>query len=177
MTHRSIFLVGPMGSGKSAVGRALARLLHLRFIDTDVEIEARTGVDIPFIFEKEGEAGFRVREAEVVEELSRLPGVVLATGGGAILAEQNRACLADRGTVVYLEASIDRQLERTRTGRQRPLLNTADPRATLVDLMRVREPLYRSIAVLCVPTDGRRVQAVAETIARSVAPTAEPPPV
>lgn len=177
MAQRSIFLVGPMGSGKSAVGRALARLLHLRFIDTDAEIESRTGVDIPFIFEKEGEAGFRVREAEVVEELSRLPGVVLATGGGAILAEQNRACLAERGTVVYLEASIDRQLERTRTGRQRPLLNTADPRATLVDLMRIREPLYRSIAVLCVPTDGRRVQAVAEAIARSLAPPDDPPPV
>ena len=163
-----VFLIGPMGSGKTAVGRAVARLLNLDFIDTDAEIEERTGVDIPFIFEKEGEAGFRVREAEVVAELSLRPDVLLATGGGAILSATSRELLAERGFVVYLEASIDRQLERTRTGRHRPLLNTEDPRAKLEEIMQLREPLYLSIAQLVVSTDGRRVPAVADVIVSAV---------
>ena len=161
-----------MGSGKTAVGRAVARLLHLRFIDSDAEIEARTGVDIPFIFEKEGEEGFRAREREVIADLSLQDDVVLATGGGAILSEASRRLLAERGFVVYLEASIERQLERTRTGRHRPLLNTADPRARLIELMTLREPLYRGIAQLVVGTDGRRVPLVAEAIVAAVAPSA-----
>ena len=103
----SVFLIGPMGSGKSAVGRELARLRGLKFIDSDAEIERRTGVDIAFIFEKEGEAGFRVREREVIDDLTRLPRVVLATGGGAILSPDNRERLASRGIVVYLAASVD----------------------------------------------------------------------
>jgi len=160
----SIFLIGPMGSGKSAVGKVLARLRGLRFIDSDTEIEKRTGVDIPFIFEKEGEEGFRVREREVLDDLTRLPGIVLATGGGAILLPANREHLAARGIVVYLEASIAQQVERTRHGRQRPLLLNADPEARLAALMQVREPLYRSIARLTVATDRRKVQAVAEQI-------------
>lgn len=160
-----IFLIGPMGSGKTAVGRAVATLLNLRFIDTDAEIEARTGVDIAFIFDKEGEEGFRVREREIVAELTLAEDVVLATGGGAILSEESRRFLKERGFVVYLEASIDRQLERTRTGRHRPLLETDDPRARLVELMAHREPLYREIADLIVTTDGRRVPAVAAAIA------------
>ena len=159
-----IFLIGPMGSGKTAVGRAVARVLNLKFIDTDTEIEERTGVDIPFIFEKEGEEGFRVREREVIADLTQQPDVVLATGGGAILSQDSRRLLAERGFVVYLEASIERQLERTRTGRHRPLLNTEDPRARLEELLQHREPLYREIAQLAVSTDGRRVQAVAEAI-------------
>ncbi len=163
-----------MGSGKTAVGRAVARLLHLRFIDSDAEIEARTGVDIPFIFEKEGEEGFRAREREVIADLSLQDDVVLATGGGAILSEASRQLLAERGFVVYLEASIERQLERTRTGRHRPLLNTADPRARLVELMTLREPLYRSIAQLVVGTDGRRVPLVAEAIVAAVTPGTVP---
>ena len=163
-----VFLIGPMGSGKTAVGRAVARLLNLDFIDTDAEIEERTGVDIPFIFEKEGEAGFRVREAEVVAELSLRPDVLLATGGGAILSATSRELLAERGFVVYLEASIDRQLERTRTGRHRPLLNTEDPRAKLEEIMQLRETLYLSIAQLVVSTDGRRVPAVADVIVSAV---------
>ena len=167
-----IFLIGPMGSGKTAVGRAVARLLHLRVIDSDAEIEARTGVDIPFIFEKEGEEGFRAREREVIADLSLQDDVVLATGGGAILSEASRRLLAERGFVVYLEASIERQLERTRTGRHRPLLNTADPRARLIELMALREPLYRSIAQFVVGTDGRRVPLVAEAIVAAVAPAA-----
>lgn len=159
-----VFLIGPMGSGKTAVGKALARMLHLRFIDTDSVIEERTGVDIAFIFEKEGEEGFRAREREIVAELTQLPDVVLATGGGAILSADSRRLLAERGYVVYLEASIERQLERTRTGRHRPLLNTDDPRARLEELMQFREPLYREIAQVAVSTDGRRVQLVAEAI-------------
>lgn len=166
---RNLFLVGPMGSGKTAVGRLVARQLHYGFVDSDAEIESRTGVDIPFIFEKEGEAGFRLREREIVDELTRWPRMVVATGGGAIGLPENRARLAERGLVVYLLASIDQQAERTRHGRHRPLLtNAADPRQRLAELMAVREPLYRGIADVVVPTDGRRVQAVADEIVRSL---------
>jgi shikimate kinase len=160
-----VFLVGPMGSGKTAVGRAVARLLGYGFVDSDAEIESRTGVDIPFIFEKEGEPGFRLREREVVEELTRWRRTVVATGGGAVILEENRRHLAERGLVVYLQASIDQQVERTRHGRHRPLLTQADdPRTRLAELMQRREPLYRAVANLVVPTDGRRVQSVAEDI-------------
>ncbi|MBM5812896.1 MAG: shikimate kinase [Gammaproteobacteria bacterium] len=153
-----------MGSGKTAVGRRLARRLGLEFHDSDAEIEARTGVDIPYIFEREGEAGFRVRERDVIDELSRRPGIVLATGGGAILLPENRARLSARGIVVYLDASVDQQLRRTRGGRHRPLLANDDPRGTLEALRHLREPLYRSIAALTVTTDGRRQDAVAAEI-------------
>jgi shikimate kinase len=166
---RSIFLIGPMGSGKTAVGRQLARMLDLEFIDSDVEIEARTGVDIPLIFEKEGEAGFREREREAIEALTARDGIVLATGGGAVLKPANRENLTQRGCVVYLQTSVDQQLDRTRHGRQRPLLYTSDPRAKLRDLLAERQPLYESTADLIVSTDGRRVQAVAEEIARLLA--------
>jgi len=165
----SVFLVGPMGSGKSAVGKMLARLRGQRFIDSDVEIERRTGVDIPYIFEREGEAGFREREREVIDDLTRLPGIVLATGGGAILLPENREHLASRGRVVYLEASIAQQVERTQHGRHRPLLLNTDPATRLAELMVVREPLYRSIAHLCVQTDRRKVQSVAEHIIEALA--------
>jgi shikimate kinase len=163
-TLRNIFLIGPMGSGKSAVGRHLARLLRYTFHDSDADIEAKTGVDIAFIFEKEGEAGFRLREKEAIERLTRLDGIVLATGGGAVIDADNRRVLAERGTVVYLETSIDQQLERTRHGRHRPLLNDTDPEEKLNELMRSRAALYAEIADLTVLTDGRRVQLVAEEI-------------
>jgi shikimate kinase len=154
-----------MGSGKTAVGRQLARRLGYDFVDSDAEIEARTGVDIPFIFEKEGEEGFRTRERELIEELSRRPDVVLGTGGGAILAAENREYLSGRGIVVYLETSVKQQLIRTSRSRNRPLLLTDDPRGRLESLMVVREPLYRSIAAITVRTDGRKVGAVVEEIA------------
>lgn len=160
----SIFLIGPMGSGKTAVGRQLARMLDLEFIDSDVEIEARTGVDIPLIFEKEGEAGFREREQEAIQALTAREGIVLATGGGAVLREANRENLTQRGCVVYLQTSVDQQLERTRHGRQRPLLYTSDPKSKLRELLAERLPLYEGTADLIVSTDGRRVQAVAEEI-------------
>jgi len=153
-----------MGAGKSAVGRQLARQLHLEFVDSDEEVEMRTGVDIPFIFEKEGEAGFRKREATVIDDLSQRDGIVLATGGGAIMDPQNRNNLGARGLVVYLHTSVDQQLSRTRKGRDRPLLDSDDPRAVLETLMAAREPLYREIADLTVDTDGRKVRAVVSEI-------------
>jgi shikimate kinase len=162
---RSIFLVGPMGSGKSAVGRQLARQLGYRFVDSDTVIEQRTGVDIPYIFDREGETGFRVREREAIEELTQLDSIVLATGGGAVLADENRKALSRRGIVVYLQTSVEQQAERTKNSRQRPLLNTADPRAKLEQLMHAREPLYRNVAHVVVTTDRRRVKDVAAEIA------------
>ncbi|HEY2686271.1 MAG TPA: shikimate kinase AroK [Steroidobacteraceae bacterium] len=160
----NIFLVGPMGSGKTAVGRQLARLFRYTFYDSDADIEARTGVDIQLIFEKEGEAGFRSRERDSIERLTRFESIVLATGGGAVIDPANRRILAERGIVVYLATSIEQQLERTRHGRHRPLLNGADPEAKLRELMQRRAELYREIADLTVTTDGRRVQLVAEEI-------------
>src|SRR5688500_1703693 len=130
----NVFLIGPMGSGKTAVGKQLARLLHLQFYDSDAEIELRTGVDIPYIFEKEGEAGFREREREIIDALTQLDHVVIATGGGAVLLPENRERLSARGHVVYLNTGIEQQLERTRHGRQRPLLYTDDPEGKLRQL-------------------------------------------
>jgi shikimate kinase len=174
LSKRNIFLIGPMGSGKSAVGRHLARLLRLSFHDSDADIEAKTGVDIAFIFEKEGEAGFRLRERESIDRLTRLEGVVIATGGGAVIHPDNRRALAERGVVVYLETSVDQQLERTRHGKHRPLLNDTDPKMKLSELMQERALLYREIADLTVSTDGRRVQLVAEEIYRELHPAHQP---
>ena len=164
LTKRNIFLIGPMGSGKTAVGRQLARLFHYTFHDSDADIEAKTGVDIPFIFEKEGEVGFRLRERESIDRLTQLDSIVLATGGGAVIDPANRRVLAERGVVVYLATSVNQQIERTRHGRHRPLLQDADPAQTLKDLMTGRAILYAEIADLTVSTDGRRVQLVAEEI-------------
>lgn len=160
----SVYLIGPMGSGKSAVGRQLAREIRLDFYDTDQEIETRTGVDIAFIFEKEGEAGFRQREREMIAELTQLDNIVLATGGGSILDPDNRHRLAKQGTVVYLRTSVEQQLSRTRRSKERPLLNGDDPKGVLTELMAIREPLYQEVADLVVETDGRRVKTVAREI-------------
>ncbi len=169
MKHpKNLFLVGPMGAGKSAVGRQLARLLHLEFLDSDEEIETRTGVDIPFIFEKEGEEGFRRREVKVIDDLSRREGVVLATGGGAVMDAESRSRLGARGFVVYLYTSVEQQLDRTQRGRNRPLLENGDKATVLEELMAERDPLYREIADLTVDTDGRRVQTVAREIHESL---------
>ena len=162
----NVFIIGPMGAGKSAVGKQLARRLSREFHDSDTEIENRTGVDIPLIFEKEGEAGFRRREQRVVDELTRLSGIVLATGGGVVLDERNRSALASRGQVVYLHASVAQQLERTRYSSNRPLLNKDNPGELLESLMVEREPLYRSLADHVVSTDGRRVPDVTDEVRR-----------
>ena len=160
----SLFLTGPMGAGKSTIGRQLARQLGMPFYDSDHEIESRTGVDIPLIFELEGEAGFRKREATIIDELTALPDIVLATGGGAILDPQNREHLKSRGRVVYLHATVNQQLRRTRKDRNRPLLQTENPREKLEELFAIRDPLYRETAGLIIETDGMRVRDVVKKI-------------
>jgi len=163
-TPGSLFLTGPMGAGKSTIGRQLSKQLDLPFHDSDHEIEARTGVDIPLIFDLEGETGFRKRESVVIDELTQLAGIVLATGGGAILDPANREHLGNRGKVIYLHASVNQQLKRTRMDRNRPLLQTEDPRARLEELMAIRDPLYREIASVVIDTDGMRVRDVVKKI-------------
>jgi len=160
----NVFLIGPMGSGKTAVGKHLARLMRAPFRDSDAEIESRTGVDISYIFSREGEPGFRVREREVLEDITRESPIVLATGGGAILLEENRKVLRERGFVVYLRTSLEQQAERVRQGRNRPLLHDVDPLTKLTELMQIRAPLYESLADFSVATDGRKVHTVADSI-------------
>ena len=160
----NVFLIGPMGSGKTAVGKHLARLLRAPFRDSDAEIESRTGVDISYIFSREGEEGFRQREREVIEDVTRESPIVLATGGGAILLPENRVALHERGFVVYLETSLEQQADRVRQGRNRPLLHDVDPLTKLTELMIVRAPLYESLADFTIATDGRKVHIVADAI-------------
>ena len=151
-----------MGAGKTTIGRLLAQKLKLEFIDSDQEIEARTGADIPWIFDVEGEAGFRDREQRVIAELTQRDGILLATGGGVVLQPENRLALAGRGIVVYLYTSLEQQLERTGRDRHRPLLQGADPAETLRQLMAVRDPLYREIADHVVETNGLSARHVAQ---------------
>jgi shikimate kinase len=160
----NIFLIGPMGAGKTTIGRHVATLLHKRFVDVDHEIERRTGVTIPVIFEIEGEAGFRRRESTLLTELSQDEDIVMATGGGAVLMEENRRILKECGTVVYLHADIDTLVERTRRDRNRPLLQTEDPRGKIEELLRQREPIYREVADVVVDTGLRAPTSVARDI-------------
>ena len=155
-----------MGAGKTTVGRRLAELRGMTFADSDHEVEQRTGVDIAFIFEKEGEAGFRRREKLVIAELTAGHGLVLATGGGAVLDPENRQHLAGRGFVVYLRASVDHQLRRTGRTESRPLLQSGDPRETLERLFGVRDPLYREVADLVIDADGGNARNLAQEIGR-----------
>lgn len=166
---RNIFLVGPMGAGKTTIGKQLAQLLHLEFVDTDQEIEARTGAPIDWIFDIEGEDGFRTREREIIAELSQKQGIVLATGGGAVVAPENRTFLAGRGIVVYLETSIEQQLERTRKDKRRPLLqNSDDPENTLIELHKERDAQYREIADVIVATNENSIKSVANKIVNQI---------
>ncbi len=162
--HTNIYLIGPMGSGKTAVGRRLAKELHLEFFDSDAEIENSTGVDIAYIFEREGEASFRRRERECIAGLTRRKNIVLATGGGAVLDEETRRNLTRSGTVVYLRTSIERQLERTQHAKNRPLLMEGEPRETLERLAAIRGPLYEDLASFTVETGGRHVRAVTANV-------------
>jgi shikimate kinase len=164
--HR-VFLV-PMGAGKTTIGKYLAQQLKLRFADTDSEIEARTGADIPWIFDVEGEQGFRDREQKVLEEMTQWDDVVLATGGGVVLRPENRRALAGRGFVVYLYATVDEQVRRTRRDRQRPLLQDGDPEQVLRELMAVRDPLYREIADHIIETDSCSPKTVAQRLVREL---------
>lgn len=163
-----VFLVGPMGAGKSTIGKYLARHLGLAFADTDTEIENRTGADIPWIFDVEGEAGFREREQQVVEEMTCMDHIVLATGGGVVMRAQNRQALASRGFVIYLHATVEEQVRRTRNDRKRPLLQTGDPGQVLRDLMTVRDPLYREIADHVIDTDGSSPRVVAQRLLQAL---------
>ena len=162
----NIFLVGPMGAGKSTVGRQLAKTLNMEFVDCDREIEDRTGVTIAVIFELEGEEGFRKRECAMIEQLTERDGIVLATGGGAVLNEENRSRLRTRGFAIYLNAPIELLLERTARDKQRPLLQTDDPRAMLTALAAEREPLYQQVADMVVKTDRRTARHVVKEIVR-----------
>jgi len=171
MNHpNNIFLIGPMGAGKSTIGRQVAVLLGLDFDDTDHEIQRRTGVDIPTIFDYEGEEGFRKRESAVIDELTQRGSLVLATGGGSILNPDNRRNLSSRGFVVYLYCSPEQQYERTLRDRSRPLLQTEDPLGTLQALMAERDPLYRETADIVVTSDKRSASAVANEIVRKLRP-------
>ena len=164
----NLFLIGPMGAGKSTIGKALAKCLRLEFIDSDQEIEARSGASIPLIFELEGEAGFRAREKAVIAELTQRRNIVLATGGGAVLDPANRRCLRAYGTVIYLQTSVEEQLIRTSEDTHRPLLQTADPRGRLEALLAVRDPLYRQVADFIISTDGRQATQVVRQILSSI---------
>jgi shikimate kinase len=169
---RNLYLIGPMGTGKTAVGKYLGRLLAVPFIDSDAEIERAAGVDIPYIFDEEGEEGFRRRECQALIELCAREPIVLATGGGAILAAENRDLLRQTGVVIYLQTSIQQQLQRVGSGRGRPLLKSGsegeDLRARLEQLRETREPLYRETADVAISTDNRRVPRVAELILREL---------
>lgn len=166
----NIFLVGLMGAGKTTVGRALAKKLNKRFIDSDHEIEERTGATIPLIFEIEGEAAFRQREAEVIRDLTALQDIVLATGGGAVLNAESRAYLKSRGTVIYLRASVNSIVQRTSHDKNRPLLQTGDPRKTIEELSRIREPLYNEVAHIVIDTGRPNVQFLMQSILSQLGP-------
>lgn len=161
---QSVYLVGPMGAGKSTIGRLLSQELKFEFHDSDKVIEERCGADIPWIFEKEGEVGFREREVSVIEELTQMNDIVLATGGGAILREENRRNLASRGTVVYLCTSVEQQLSRTSRDRNRPLLQAENPEQVLRSLFAERDPLYRSVADIIIETDQRNPRWVVQEL-------------
>jgi len=165
-SHRHIVLVGPMGAGKTTIGKLLAADLGIPFRDSDQEIEARTGADISWIFDVEGENGFRIRETAVLQDLLQSDDpMVLATGGGIVTREENRSLLKQYGHVVYLSTSVDQQIERTAKDRKRPLLQTDDPAQVLKQLMSNREPLYQEVAQNAVETDKRNPKLVAQQIA------------
>ncbi|SFU58631.1 shikimate kinase AroK [Halomonas korlensis] len=170
----NLILIGPMGAGKSTIGRLLAAELSRDFHDSDHEIQSRCGADIPWIFDVEGEAGFRDREAQMIDELTRLQGVVIATGGGAVLRKANRRCLSERGTVIYLFTTVEQQLRRTAKDRNRPLLQRPDREAVLREMFALRDPLYRSTADIVVRTDRRGPRSVVNDIVRRVTRLVDP---
>ncbi|MBK4775765.1 shikimate kinase AroK [Candidatus Pantoea edessiphila] len=164
---RNIFLVGPMGAGKSTIGRHLAQQLKMDFFDSDQEIEQRTGADISWVFDVEGEEGFREREEKIINELTAKQGIVLATGGGSVKSQHTRNCLSARGIVVYLETTVEKQLSRTKRDKKRPLLQlqvNLSPIKILKTLAKERNPLYREIADITISTDNQSTKIVANQI-------------
>jgi shikimate kinase len=162
---RNIFLVGPMGAGKSTIGRQLAQQLNMEFFDSDQEIERRTGADVGWVFDVEGEAGFRDREEKIINELTEKQGIVLATGGGSVKSRETRNRLSARGVVVYLETTIEKQLARTQRDKKRPLLQVDEPpREVLEALADERNPLYEEIADVTIRTDDQSAKVVANQI-------------
>ncbi|CAM3389311.1 shikimate kinase AroK [Halomonas lysinitropha] len=170
----NLILVGPMGAGKSTIGRLLAAELSRAFYDSDHEIQARCGADIPWIFDVEGESGFRDRETQMIRELTRHEGVVIATGGGAVLREENRRVLRESGTVIYLLTTVEQQLRRTAKDRNRPLLQRGDREQLLREMFALRDPLYRATADVVVRTDRRGPRAVVNEIVRRVTHLVDP---
>lgn len=160
----NIILIGPMGSGKTTIGRQLAKQLHRDFFDSDHEIENKTGANIPLIFELEGEEGFRKRETAMLDCLTLKNNIVLATGGGAILADQNREMLSQRGKIIYLSATLDQLWERTRLDKNRPLLQTDNPRERIASLLEQRDPLYRELADFIIDTGTGNVKTTIKKI-------------
>ena len=156
----NIYLIGLMGAGKTTIGRQLARALKLPFYDSDKAIEENTGVDIPTIFEFEGEQGFRDREEKMLKQLTKMQGIILATGGGSVLRAENRKLLKENGFVVYLQCSVDKILERTRRDTQRPLLNTENPKERIESLLTEREPLYLACADFKIDTGALQSKVV-----------------
>ncbi len=168
MRKPNVFLVGPMGAGKSTIGRLLAAELNLNFRDSDRVIEERTGADIPWIFDMEGEEGFRDRETAVLQELANERDAVIATGGGIVLRPQNREIMKTSGFVCYLTASIDQLVERTARDKKRPLLQVENPRQKIIDLLTMRDSLYQDASDFVVNTDRRSPKSVAQEIASLV---------
>ncbi|MDQ7015854.1 MAG: shikimate kinase AroK [Gammaproteobacteria bacterium] len=166
--YNRLFLIGPMGAGKTTIGRQLARKLNYQFVDSDKELETRAGVDIATIFEFEAEEGFRKREQQLIDELSQRSETVLATGGGAILKPNNRKVLRSRGLVIYLSVSIEQQLERTGRDNKRPLLQTDNPRKTLETLQAIRAPLYEELADLIISTDQGNSRSILNQIIKQL---------
>ena len=164
MQKNNIYLVGPMGAGKSTIGRLLSAELKLEFKDSDKEIEDRCGCNIPWIFDVEGEAGFRDREAMAIDEITQESNVLMATGGGAVLRPENRMALKNRGTVVYLKTSVEQQLARTGKDKNRPLLQIPNPREVLSRLMAARDPLYQEVADITIQTDDRNPKYVVQEV-------------
>ncbi|VFP79356.1 shikimate kinase AroK [Buchnera aphidicola] len=163
---KNIFLVGPMGAGKSTIGRGLSKLLNMQFYDSDIEIEKRTGADIDWVFEVEGESEFRIREEKIINELTNKKGIILATGGGSILSSKSRDFLFSRGTVVYLRATVNEQFNRTKIDKKRPLLsnNNNKNKKILHDLFQIRDPLYKNISHIIIDTYNKKVKSIISDI-------------
>jgi len=167
-TQTNVYLIGPMGSGKTSIGQRLAKKLKLEFLDCDHELEAQTGASVNLIFDVEGEQGFRERETSMLKNLVCRQGVLVATGGGAVLREENRSLMSESGLVVYLQTSVSQQLRRLRRDKSRPLLQTEDRKEKLIRLAEERNPLYEELAEIVFPAQNRALDTVASDLAKLI---------